>query len=304
MSPSAKGTHKVSETSNRNFSHENHINHVIAPHAPTGSAPQAPENFEPENTPDKKNKLRNRLIGGGVIALLAVTGGIIGVNAAKSGEKPPQATSSSAPANPEKTSTPETKGNNVTPEYTFTPDLINIPAGLSDQEYATHIVDDLMKWSMAGATDANYNKWVEGGLDDSLEKSIAADNLGVVQGSHLFSEAGLADSTIKLVMQNQTVANEGYIQAWFTTYNQPGQKPAAGQTEAFNETLSMDSFTATKTANGGREFVIEGSQHNNADKNTYSSHQNFVDQNGLKFELHITTSVAGGFEQIDTFTSK
>jgi len=71
----------------------------MSPEAPTtsGGTPQKIETQEPEK---KNNKLRNRIIGTGVIAALAVGAGIIGINAANSGEKPAEVPSTSAPVDP------------------------------------------------------------------------------------------------------------------------------------------------------------------------------------------------------------
>jgi hypothetical protein len=80
---------------------------IAPPEAPSQGGAPALESSNPD--PDKKNTLRNRLIGAGVILVLGVTGSIIGVNASKNGEKPAEATSSSAPAHPSEapTSNPE-----------------------------------------------------------------------------------------------------------------------------------------------------------------------------------------------------
>jgi len=107
MSPSAKRNTAVSETtSNKNFEHDAHISYVIAPEkAPSFGG--FPEQREPAPK-DKSNSLRNKFIAGGVgAALLAGMG--VGLALGNSGEKPPQATETSAPADPTPEATPSTE---------------------------------------------------------------------------------------------------------------------------------------------------------------------------------------------------
>jgi len=291
----------VSESSNNTFNHDPHLNFVIPPEAPTSLG--ASGTPSPENNEKKTNKkLRNGLIAGAAgITLAAVGFAGIGLANSNNGEKPPQATETSAPADTNEFA--NEKGNNVTPEYEFTADLINIPAGLSDQEYATKVLDNLQKWDMAGANDKNYVAWVGADLSDSVQKDIAAENSQVVQNSHFFSEVGLGNSDIQLFMKNATLVNEGSVQSWLATYNKAGNPPALGQREAFNATISLSSVTVVSTSETGRELIIMGTQYNNSEMNTVSKHQNIVYQNGLAFELHITTSVLDGFEQINTIAA-
>jgi hypothetical protein len=84
--------------SSSNFNLKPKLRHVIALEAPTGYV-ASPENND--KTPNKKKSLRNKLIGAGVVATLAISGGIIGINAANSGEKPAEVPSTSAPVEEE-----------------------------------------------------------------------------------------------------------------------------------------------------------------------------------------------------------
>lgn len=95
MSPSAKGTHHVSENSNQNLGHDTHINSALTMDRVTGTSGNTPE------TPDKKKSLKQKLlIGGAAVAVIAAAATGFGINASNSGAKPPVATESSAPANP------------------------------------------------------------------------------------------------------------------------------------------------------------------------------------------------------------
>jgi hypothetical protein len=121
MSPSAKGTRKVSEPSN-NFNNPD-LRYVIAPEAPVSGGAPAPE------TPDRKRmSLRNKLLlGGAGLALVAAGATGVGFLANANGAKAPEATSSSAPADPsaepstkpEATSTPEAPSNTAPDRYDF-----------------------------------------------------------------------------------------------------------------------------------------------------------------------------------------
>lgn len=291
--------------SNKQFNHDAHLSHVIAPEAPvsSGGTPSS------ESAVDKKKmSLKKKLlIGSAGIALTAVIGTGIGLGMVKGGNKTPQVTTSSVPATPEvTTNSVDKKGNNVTPEYQFTSESISIPSGLSDQEYATRVVDVLTKWDMAGANDANYDKWVDSGMSLSFPNEIATQNKSIVKESNFFSKGGYDDPGIKNFSEGEPIANEGFVHSWLVTYNKPGNKPALGQTEAFNATNSMDSVVNSNLSSdsGGRTLIIHGTQHNNSEKNTISSHQNIAEENGLGFNFVISTVIVGGLEEINSLKNK
>jgi hypothetical protein len=293
----------VSESSNK-FNHDAPII-VIAPEAPTTSGGTPPS----ESAIDKKKmSLKKKLlIGSAGIALTAVVGTGIGLGMVKGGNKTPQDTTSSVPATPEVTTNPvDKKGNNVTPEYQFTSESISIPSGLSDQEYATRVFDVFTKWDMAGANDANYDKWLNSGMSLSFPNEIATENKTIVEKSNFFSKRAFNNSNLEVFSNVEPLANEGYIHSWLVTYNKPGNKPALGQTEAFNTTNSMDSVINNNIApgSGGRTLTIHGTQHNNSEKNAISAHQNIVEEDGQEFTYIITTVTEGGFEEIDSLRNK
>ena len=117
----------MSEVSN-NFNHDNHLNYVIAPEAPSGSSNTPEDHHSTPNTAPTKEKWslkRKVLTITGGIALAGTLGAGIGFAAnSGNGRRAPEATTSSAPANstpeasstPQATSTPETQTNN--PEFT------------------------------------------------------------------------------------------------------------------------------------------------------------------------------------------
>ena len=152
----------VLESSNK-FNSKPELRHVIAPEAPTGYVP-SPENND--KTPNKKKSLRNKLIGAGVVATLAVSGGIIGINAANHGEKPAEVPSTSAPVEEEpvapvdeEPSTPETPldlaaGTENVVQYnlfeTLTADQqaeIKRMESLSVEEFRTLVYEDQYKFA-------------------------------------------------------------------------------------------------------------------------------------------------------------
>lgn len=290
----------MSEPSNKNFEHNpRHSQAFSTLDKPTGTSEKTP--LKPE-TPKKKWSLKNTLlVGGAGIALVATAAGV-GISASNSGEKPPTETETSAPIDSGNEFAAE-KGNNITPEYEFTADLMSIPAGLSDEEYAVQFLDKLTKWNMAGATDETYVSWQDSGYSDTIQSDMAAQNLQIVKEAHLFSPDGLNDSNVKLFLQNETLVNEGYLQGWLSTYNQPGAKPTPGQLEAFNATQDFNSVVVVSTSSTGRELIISGTQHNNASQNMVGQSENIVHQNGLPFEFHITTTIVDGFEEISTITN-
>jgi hypothetical protein len=250
---------------------------------------------------------KKMLIGGAAVALAAVAGTGIALGMANGGNKVPEATRSNAAATPKAiANSAGNKGNNITPEYQFTPESISIPSGLSDQEYATRVLDVLTKWDMAGANDANYDKWIDSGMSLSFPNEIATENKNIVLRSNFFSTKAFTDQGVQNYYAGEPVANEGFIHSWLVTYNKPGNKPALGQTEAFNATNSMDSVVSNNlpSESGGRSLTIYGTQHNNSEKNTISGHENIVQENGLKFAFVITTVLDGGFEKIDSLRNK
>ncbi|MBC7564978.1 hypothetical protein H7100_01970, partial [Candidatus Saccharibacteria bacterium] len=101
MSPSAKGTRHVSENSNPKLGHEVHINSALTIDRATGTSGNTPE------TPEKKKSLKQKLlIGGAGLTLAAVVATGIGFGVSNSGEKPPVATETSAPAEPTESPAP------------------------------------------------------------------------------------------------------------------------------------------------------------------------------------------------------
>lgn len=127
MSPSAKGTHHVSEFSNKNFDHNRHIKTVNVLETPVsvGGGTETP------NGPEKRSKKKGLIIGAAGLALAIAAGTGIGFAVSANGEKPPTATESSAPVDPSEEN-PETPANPSTPEAAY-----DTEAGFSTEVYTT-----------------------------------------------------------------------------------------------------------------------------------------------------------------------
>ncbi|MBC7459086.1 hypothetical protein H7200_00005 [Candidatus Saccharibacteria bacterium] len=255
------------ESSNK-FNLKPELRHVIAPEAPTGYVPSPEDN---DKTPNKKNSLRNRLIGAGVVATLAISGGIIGINAAKSGEKPAEVPSTSAPLEEEPVAPVEEEPIVERYEGTDFTQTTELPANLeylndmTAEEFAKQPISDKIAWAswvdQYRGEFATYFQSVTGDPTDALLTPVDG-NLTALLSDRQYQyriAANLGSGTPRDIDTNgqlDRLTAEKYLLAFNLNDN------AIFEISRTFDNLNSDgqALNVVSIARGGLSSLVEGSQ--------------------------------------------
>ena len=198
------------ESSNPNLSY------VIAPETQKTSG-GTPPSLENPLKPETKSK-RGLAIGitAGSLALAAALAGGFGFAANNSGEKPPQATESSAPADTNVDS--EDGGETEQPPVS----VESIPTGLSSAELGEYIVENIYdEWSHAGANEETVNEYLSLNVTrEEFAATVAARNTPVY-ATAMFGDDYKSNPELNAIVSGFETENAGFIAGYLSTvYNE------------------------------------------------------------------------------------
>lgn len=232
----------LKEPSNENSIQNPRISSAITLDRPTGASDLQPTPQGPEN--NGRNKLLIRL---GVTAagVAVAAGAIFGVGSAinNGGDKPPQATESSAPAD-----------NNTGNEGEISPETpvesLSIPTGLTSAELGEYIVEDIYdEWSHAGANEETVNEYLSLNVTrEEFAATVAARNTPLY-ATAMFGEDYKSNTDLDRLIGGFETENAGYIAAYLSTVH--NEQAAATYTANYSVDptsvveLSNDSVTRT-----------------------------------------------------------
>ena len=285
MSPSAKGTHIVSESSNK-FNNPRHSN-VFAPEAPSiGAAPTPPEpeNDQPETPNRRSNKLRNVLIGTGAIAAIGISA-LVGVNVLGStaGEKPAEGVSTSAQTNPgeESTNTPVNTGETLTVES------IELDPNATPEEWAADYITKIGEWNMAGANQDTADRSLDSSLTINEFAEAEAEKNATIYAEALYGPNWESNPNITLAVTNDTVRNTAYILDYMASLKDEVRFEAA---------QVVNSATLVSTEGDTSVVNVEYVTTNNAAENSASDEEvspELVELNGAVYNWNLTFVKSG-----------
>lgn len=253
MSPSAKGTHSVSE---KNFNHNLHISTVIAPEAPTqtGGAPSS------EITRNPNNKKRNRILGAaGVVAggAALATSLFVGINSLNQnqGEEAPTGVETSEPVDSE----PSTKTEKLPGELD-----LSIPAGLDTEDVSIVVLQRFNSWSNAGGNNQElYDEWRET-TDQAIDfAGPKAEEFAPIFADALFIEDWRSNPELAEHVEDRIEFNTNILTYNLATGNPENDKVPFTTTLNFADAREISSDETTKT----RVIEIDARDTNNADMN-------------------------------------
>jgi len=229
------------------------------------------ENQSNESIPVKKsNKLRNGIIGGGVIAAIAVGAGVIGISNFNNGEKPAEVPATSAPVDPTESAAPsEPEVQPTTPENSF-----NTEVGFSAEVYTTPesliraYVDANTQWINDGATAENRDLlygMTTGLIPEEFANKIASETDQKYIDS-IFSSDWESDIDVSGFI-NKTVANhESTLNLFYITGNYSGSNPE--DVEPYRREANLISIeSTTENSDGSWTIVTIQNEIDNDDKN-------------------------------------
>jgi len=216
------------------------------------------------------NKLRNGLIGGGVIAALAVGAGVAGIIYVNSGEKLAEVPTTDAPVDPTETAAstepetqPSTPENSFDTEVGFRTDVYTTPESLIQAA-----VDMNTQWLNDGATEENLNAAFSMNnplTTEEFSAELAAQTdqkyIESVFASDWESDIDIASFVEKTVNNHKNTLN-----LFFTTNNLSGSNPE--DVEPYRREANLIAVErSTENSDGSWTIVTIRNEIDNDDKN-------------------------------------
>lgn len=223
-----------------------------------------------ESTPDSKLPLWLRRTLAAALAPLALTG--CAVSQAAPGETPEPAPSTSASVDPTPhPSATETASQEPAPEETEpteTPKTreelvaeLEIPAGLSPEEYAAAYRDRMDRWYMAGASEEVYELFYDTskGMDEVRQglQDIAAEQRDIFTDALFDEDWGQYPSLVN-VADRVATANAQMLERWAKNHNDPD----GAEYRAWSEVTGVDIVCEDQSGNF-YDLVIHGVERHN-----------------------------------------
>ena len=248
----------MSETS-KNFNHDYHIKTAIGTEAPTtsGGTPS------PEAQGKKKISLKNRiLLGTTGVVLTAIAGTGVGFAVSSQGHKPPEATTSSAPATPEASASP------IITAETFTVQSLEIPSTSSPEQIAAAYSDRITKYYMANANPASHKErlaYQNGTANDFATEKAVKD--AAIFNEALFVKGFESDTNMAKYASIWQQMNATTAEYYIITHN--SGEPLDKEPFAMSLTTSSEKVISQDTNNIVMQIISVN--HNNSEMNRIGS---------------------------------
>lgn len=250
-------------------------------------------------------------VGIGALAVGVATGSALGLTgcyptSAQGNETSPPASAPETPGveptsepsetqAPTETATPSSNETEKTHEQIVAE--LEIPTGLSPEQYSEAFLDRLHTWNFAGATEEHWEK-VYNDYSLTLDEQFALDDTQALEQSQIFREAlfipnpSSTEVSIPEYVDTWQQNNAVTLSQWGWNHNRPGY-PDYEESFQLTDVLVVDGYEDTE----GRRLIIQGTEHNNWDE-IESDITKSQKRDGTAFEFRINTQFIDGKEKI------
>ncbi|MNX67121.1 hypothetical protein D3C86_982290 [compost metagenome] len=272
--------------------------------SPRPPAKEVPLNSSEYQVPVEKKKGRGRLytiLGGAAATAVAATAlfllpkGENNNNENKPVPTQPVATAETTPGQLTESAEPTLEAVKSY-EKPFTVESMQIPSGLSAEEYGEALITDrYTRWIMAGTTEENEQAFFDNGGDETILANVADKNATIVAEA-LYVPDWKNKRRLVEYLDTEKDLNRANLAAWVRTNTSQGPV----EEEAFEETVTLVSAEQLSgDATTGRVINFTAVQHNNSSMNIIGElAPSRLASDGRIFSVRFTTTVMNGKELI------